>query len=66
MATTSQRITSVATAARRKVRIETVRGRRRESDGVSAWAISCQCNPALPAAGHPGAPEGGHHSFTQI
>src|SRR6185437_8105707 len=63
--TTSQRMTSVATAARWKVRIEMVRGRRRESDGVSAWAISCQCNPALAAAGHSAAPGGGHHSFTQ-
>jgi hypothetical protein len=32
-----------------KVRIETDRNRGRESDGVSAWAISCQCNPALAA-----------------
>lgn len=45
-------MTSVATAVRRNVRRDTARDQGRESDGVSAWAIPCQCNPAPAAAGH--------------
>jgi hypothetical protein len=51
---------------RRKVRIVTARGRRRASDGESAWAISSQCIPALAVARHPGGRPAAHHSFTQI
>ena len=59
-------MTSVATAAHWRVRIETVRGRRRESDGVSAWAISCQCNPAPAAVGHSAPSPLLHGNITQI
>src|SRR5436305_7076679 len=61
--TTSQSSTSVAIAVRWKLRRETERNRRRASDGVSAWAISCQCNPA-PTAGALTTPSRKYHANT--